>query len=71
MRRRARDAPAVLRVDPIACDGIGMCAHVAADAIALDPWGFPVVPAEPVDGSQARRAVRACPRRALRIHAAS
>jgi ferredoxin len=63
-----------LVVDPIACDGIGMCAHVAPDVVELDPWGFPVLRdglSVTLDGRvesrQGRRAVRACPRRALRL----
>ena len=55
-----------LRVDPVACEGIGVCAQITA-AVSLDRWGYPVL--GPVvadaDARQARRAVRACPRRAL------
>lgn len=61
-------AEARLRVDPVACDGIGLCALLAPDVIELDRWGFPVVSAEDLAPGQvkaARRAVRACPRRAL------
>ena len=57
-----------LRVDPVACDGVGICSHLAADLITVDSWGFPVVSAEPLDGRtrrQAKAAVAACPRRAL------
>jgi len=66
--RRIRAEPARLRVDPVACDGIGMCAHVAPELIGLDPWGFPLIPGEPLSGGEqraARRAVGGCPRRAL------
>jgi len=57
---------AVLRVDPLLCEGVGLCARIAADAIDLDRWGYPVVgPLEPGALAQARRAVKACPRRAL------
>lgn len=45
-----------LVVDRIACDGAGLCAHLAPDVIALDPWGYPVISAsstptahEPID----------------------
>lgn len=65
---RAQPDAAQLRVDPVACDGIGMCAHVAPDLIGLDPWGFPLVPSEPLaprERGAARRAVAGCPRRAL------
>lgn len=57
-------------VDPISCEGIGMCAHLAPDVIDLDPWGFPIVARGPLKGSQrgqAKRAVRGCPRRALHL----
>ncbi|MEP7179547.1 MAG: ferredoxin [Pseudonocardiales bacterium] len=59
-----------LQVDPIACDGIGVCAHLAADLIRVDSWGFPVITAIPLAGDdqrRARNAVAACPRRALFI----
>jgi ferredoxin len=57
-----------LRVDPIACDGIGMCAHLAPRLIGVDSWGYPVVDAVRLAGrdrSEALAAVAACPRRAL------
>jgi ferredoxin len=57
-----------LQVDPVACDGIAICAHLAADIVRVDTWGYPIVSAEPLDGRrerQARAAVSACPRRAL------
>ncbi len=60
----------VLRVDPVACDGVGMCAHLAPGLVGLDRWGFPVLPNEQVDGDRAHaaeRAVRGCPRKALRF----
>ena len=67
-RRPATSGTARLVVDPIGCDGVGLCAHVAPDVVELDPWGYPVVPAGPVaDQRQARRAVLACPKRALRL----
>lgn len=61
-------AGARLRVDPVACEGVGLCAQVADRVVELDRWGYPVLAAELVDGADvraARRAVRACPRRAL------
>ena len=30
-----------LRVDPIACDGRGLCAETLPEMITLDDWGFP------------------------------
>lgn len=71
MSGRALSAPR-LRVDPIACDGIGMCAHVAPRLIGVDSWGYPVIDAEPLTERavrQATAAVAACPRRALFIDA--
>lgn len=60
--------PVALVVDPVACDGVGMCAQLAPDVVALDSWGYPVVPAgplSPAETEQAARAVAGCPRRAL------
>jgi len=57
-----------ITIDPVACDGLGMCAHQAPDLIALDPWGYPIIDTQeigPESESAARRAIRACPRRAL------
>lgn len=63
---RRPQEPSRLRVDPVSCAGIGLCAQITG-AVELDRWGYPVL--EPVvpDGDlrSARRAVRACPRRAL------
>ena len=62
--------PPRLRVDPVACDGIGIYAHLAPDLIRVDSWGFPIVSAQPLDARSARQAnsaVAACPRRALFI----
>lgn len=60
-----------LRIDPVACEGIGMCAHLAPGLVGLDRWGFPVLPRDRIDGQHdaraAVRAVRACPRKALRF----
>jgi ferredoxin len=57
-----------LRVNIVACDGVGICAHLAPDVVRVDSWGFPIVPDEPVTGAQqrqARAAVTGCPRKAL------
>lgn len=35
----------ILRVNPIACTGHGVCAELLPEFIRLDPWGFPIVPA--------------------------
>ena len=59
-----------LRVNPIACDGRGLCAEVLPEMITLDDWGFPVIgDAEVPPGllDEAAEAVRLCPRLALRL----
>jgi ferredoxin len=68
MPDRAGSPPARLRVDPVACDGIGMCAHLAAELVRLDSWGYAIVPdrdLEPRELRRAAQAVAACPRKAL------
>ncbi len=57
-----------LRVDPIACEAVGLCTHLAPGVVDLDRWGYPIVPArdlDPREAAEARGAVRGCPRRAL------
>ena len=57
-----------LRVDPTACEGIGICAHLTPTLIGVDTWGYPVVTPRGLTGGDVRRAraaVAACPRRAL------
>lgn len=60
-----------LVVDPTKCDGVGICAIKAPDLIELDAWGFPLVSGDALTDShllkQAKRAVGACPKRALLI----
>lgn len=59
-----------LRVDIVACDGVGICAHLADQLIRVDSWGFPIVDGGPLDRAaerRARAAVTACPRKALFI----
>lgn len=56
---------AVLRIDWIACTGHGQCAEL----LTLDEWGFPVQHGTDITGDlhpHVRRAIRACPRLALR-----
>ncbi|MCG2801432.1 MAG: ferredoxin [Cellulomonas sp.] len=64
---RAPEVTQRLRVDPVACEGIGLCAQVADRVIELDRWGYPKLPGAlvPDEAKAAKRAVRACPRRAL------
>lgn len=57
-----------LRVDPIACDGHGLCAELLPELIALDDWGYPVLlrtDVPPPLRAAARRAASACPKVAL------
>jgi ferredoxin len=59
-----------LRVNPIACQGHGLCAELFPERIHLDDWGYPIVDAEPIPKSlarHARRAVAACPALALAL----
>lgn len=60
----------VLRLDPIACDGHGLCAELFPEGIRLDDWGFPVLDRRavpPALEAHARRAVAECPKVALRL----
>ena len=64
------DSGARLRVDPIACDGRGLCAEALPELITLDDWGFPITSGQPVPAwllADARETVRACPKLALRL----
>jgi ferredoxin len=63
-----------LEVDPIACDGHGLCAELLPELIELDEWGYPVVVHADVPPqllAHAKRAVAACPVLALKLRAAS
>jgi ferredoxin len=60
----------ILRVNPIACTGHGVCAELLPELIELDPWGYPIVPRAPLDEDMlplARRAVGSCPVLALSV----
>lgn len=64
------DADPRLRIDPSACAGVGICAHLAPEVVTVDSWGYPIVADRPLDSRELRRAgaaVAACPRRALFI----
>ena len=59
-----------LLIDPIACDGRGVCAEILPERIERDRWGYPVVEADEIPPAlfdHAVRAVRACPRQAIRL----
>lgn len=57
-------------VDPIACDGHGLCAELLPELITLDDWGYPLITEHEIPAeleTLARRAVSACPTLALRL----
>jgi ferredoxin len=59
-----------LRVNPIACDGRGLCAELLPEMITLDDWGFPIISHADLPPSlrgQAADAIRFCPKLALRL----
>jgi ferredoxin len=69
-----RTAPPTLHVDPIACDGHGLCAELFPERVALDDWGYPLIDERPIPASligHAERAVAECPKRALRLRRSS
>jgi ferredoxin len=62
-----------LHVDPISCEGHGLCAELFPERVGLDDWGYPIVDPEPIPAAlegHARRAVSACPMLALRLQRA-
>ena len=57
-----------LRVNPIACEGHGLCAELFPERIQLDEWCFPIVddsPVPPALEDHMRRARESCPTLAL------
>jgi ferredoxin len=59
-----------LLVNPIDCEGHGVCAELLPEMIALDEWGYPIIDGRPVPpalAKDARAAVNACPKLALRL----
>jgi ferredoxin len=62
-----------LVLDPIACDGHGLCAEVFPEGITLNDWGYPILREGDVPRQleqHARRAASACPVLALRVRRA-
>jgi ferredoxin len=58
----------VVAVNPITCDGHGMCAELLPELISMDDWGFPIVHSKEVPSHLeplARRARELCPTLAL------
>ena len=58
-----------LRVDWPSCRARGLCHELLPELVELDEWGYPIVGGEVTDElvADARAAVRACPRLALRL----
>jgi ferredoxin len=58
-----------LRVDWPDCRARGLCHELLPEIVQLDEWGYPIVTGPVTDAllADARAAVRACPRLALRI----
>jgi ferredoxin len=59
-----------IRVDPIACEGHGLCAELFPERIALDDWGYPIIDPRPIPKEleeHAERAVESCPVLALKL----
>ena len=59
-----------LILDPIACDGRGVCAELFPERITLDEWGYPIIDRTPITPdllAHAKRAVAACPVLALEL----
>jgi ferredoxin len=57
-----------LRVNPITCEGHGLCAELLPELIRLDDWGYPILDEARVSDQLlplARRAADACPTLAL------
>ena len=61
-RKPVSNRLSVIRVDPIACDGHGLCAELFPDASHLDDWGYPVIASEPVPPTLEPQARRSCSR---------
>jgi ferredoxin len=63
-----------LRVNPIACEGHGLCAELLPELVRLDDWGYPMLGSGEVPPklqALARRAVNVCPTLALTLERSS
>jgi ferredoxin len=63
-----------IRVNPITCDGHGLCAELLPERIQLDDWGYPIIDPAPIPASleqHARKAVSMCPTLALALRDAN
>ena len=68
--RRTKVSEPRLHVDPIACQGHGLCIEAFPEMIGRDPWGYPVLSPDAIPPRlmrHAERAVVVCPVLALRI----
>ena len=68
--RNTRASRYTLVVDPVACDGHGVCSELLPERVTLDPWGYPIIEGGPVPMDlleHAERAVSSCPRLALTL----
>lgn len=63
--------PQRIVLDQVACDGHAICALLCPERISLDEWGHATVDATVITERavlrHARRAVGACPERALQL----
>lgn len=62
------------RVNPVKCQGYGICSDILPSLFVRDEWGFAQAAArdvEPAERSNLDRAVEECPVRAIRIIAAA
>ncbi|MCX6431555.1 MAG: ferredoxin [Actinobacteria bacterium] len=69
-----KKTPPTLVLNPIMCDGRGMCHDAAPDLIDLDEWGYPLLPSHGLRAELSRAqmkaaedATHACPVLALHI----
>lgn len=68
--RKANDSSPRLGIDPITCQGHGLCIEAFPERVGRDPWGYPVLSQDPIPSHlmrHAERAVAVCPVLALRI----
>jgi ferredoxin len=65
---RPRRGSVQIVVNPITCEGRGLCAELLPEMIGLDDWGYPMIDPSPVPRHlepHLRRAISACPTLAL------
>ena len=59
-----------LTVNPITCDGHGLCKELFPERVRLDDWGYPIIDTRPISPrlrEHAKRAIAACPALALKL----